>query len=480
MIRARLHRHAKVVATLGPASSSVEMISRLILAGVNVARVNLSYGTHEGHAKLVANAREASRKVGLEIAILADLQGPKIRVAVVPAPLLLRDDEVWGIGPSAVEENYPEYKGCFIPTTYERLAEDCSDGARILFDDGLIIAEVVERDREVLKVRIRVGGELKSNKGINLPDSRVSAPSLTEKDRNDLVFGVNHDVDYVALSFVRKPEDVLELKGLLDGLGKDIPVVSKIENPEGIEKIGEIVRVTDVVMVARGDMGVELGNHLVPAIQKRIISLCNERGTPVITATQMLESMVHNAAPTRAEASDVANAIWDGTDAVMLSAETAIGRYPVQAVKMMGKIITEAEKTPRERPSRFAEGLLPVDDAIMMGAAMIAEKVGAKRIVSVTESGNSCLKMCRFRPKISVLGVSNALSVVRRMCLYWGVSPFYLEEYREDDPELERYVFERVWSACELERGDRMVITRGTGRFFSRGTSNSVRVETVK
>ena len=480
MRRANLYRRAKVVATLGPASSEVEMISELIIAGMNVARVNMSHGSPRECAQLISNIRKASSLVGLEVAILMDLQGPKIRVDKLTNGLKLKKGDFWVIGPTDLQKDYPEYKDCFIPTTYKHLTDDCEDGVRILFDDGLITAHAVERDRHVYKIKVIVGGILKSNKGINLPDSRVSAPSLTEKDLKDLMFGLEHDVDYIALSFVRKKEDILMLKGLLQEHNKDIPVVSKIENPEALENIEEILSVTDVVMVARGDMGVELGNHLVPAAQKKIISLCNNRGIPVITATQMLEARIESPVPTRAEASDVANAVWDGTDAAMLSAETASGKYPIEAVRMMGKIISEAEKTPKERPSLKVMDLTQVDNATMIGASIIAEKIDAKRILSVTNSGSSCLKMSRFRPQTSVLGVSHSLSVVRKMCLYWGVSPLYLDEYDEDNRELEHYVIEKVRSACELETGDKIVITRGSGKFFLRGSSNSIKVETIR
>lgn len=480
MRRAKLQRHAKVVATLGPASSRVETIAELILAGMSVARVNMGHGTYSSRAELIANIRKASALVGLEVAVLLDLQGPKIRVDKIPAPMTLRKGETWVIGPAAVQPDYPEYQDCFIPTTYEHLVEDCSDGVRVLFDDGLIVAETVERDRDVYKIRVVVGGKLTSGKGINLPDTKVSAPSLTGKDRQDIAFGVEHGVDYAALSFVRKKEDVLGLRKLLADLDSNLPVVSKIENREAVDNIDEILKVSDVIMVARGDMGVELGNHMVPAVQKQIIALCNQVGVPVITATQMLESMVENATPTRAEASDVANAVWDGTDAVMLSAETACGKYPVEAVEMMGSIIREAEKTPKPRASLKYLDLTRVNDATMVGASLIAEKIGASRILSVTESGNSCLKMSRFRPQTSVLGVSNALAVVRKMCLYWGVSPFYLDEYDEDDVRLEDHVIDKVRSACELQSNDKIVITRGSGRFFARGTANSIKVITIE
>jgi pyruvate kinase len=478
--RAKLQRHAKVVATLGPASSNVEMIAELILSGMSVARVNMSHGTHEGHAELIANIRKASRLVGLEVAILLDLQGPKIRVDKLPGALDLKKGETWVIGPTQVQKDYRDYQDRFIPSTYEHLVEDCEDGVRVLFNDGLIVAQTVERDRDVYKIQVVVGGKLTSNKGINLPDTRVSVPSLTGKDRRDIAFGVEQDVDYVALSFVRKKDDVLGLRKLLTDLNSDLPIVSKVENREAVDNIEEILQVSDVIMVARGDMGVELGNHMVPSVQKQIIALCNQAGVPVITATQMLESMVDNATPTRAEASDVANAIWDGTDAVMLSAETALGKYPVEAVKMMSSIIREAEKTPKARASLKYLDLSRVDDATMVGASLIAEKIGASRILAVTESGSSCLKMSRFRPQTSVLGVSNSLSVVRKMCLYWGVSPYYLDEYDKEDVRLEDYVIDKVRSACELEPNDKIVITKGSGEFFARGTANSIKVVTIE
>jgi pyruvate kinase len=460
MRRAKLNRHAKVIATLGPATSDVNTICELILAGMSVARLNMGHGSYDEHARLINNIRQASRSVGLEVAVLLDLQGPKIRVDTMSGETKLQSGQTWVIGSTGVQQHYPEYKGCFIPTTYDGLVDDCQVGARVLFDDGLIVAEAVERAGEVYKIKILVGGMLKPHKGINLPDSKVSAPSLTKKDREDVLFGMEHGIDYIALSFVRKKEDVLHLREFLREHKSNLPIVSKIENPEGLENIKEIMDVSDVIMVARGDMGVELGNHLVPAVQKRIIALCNAHGLPVITATQMLESMVERATPTRAEASDVAN--------------------PVEAVKMMGKIIQAAEETPKERPSLKELDLTSVDDATMVGASLIAEKIEARRILSVTQSGGSVFKMCRFRPRVSILGVSNSLAVVRKMCLFWGVSPFYLDDYDENDGELEHYVIGKVKNACELQSGDRIVITRGSGRFFAAGSSNSIKVVTIE
>ncbi|MGZ3787556.1 MAG: pyruvate kinase [Bacteriovorax sp.] len=473
-------RRAKIVATIGPSSSSKEMLIQLIDAGVNVCRINMSHGTYEGHQAVIKNIREASRDTGYEVAILADLQGPKIRVDKLPDPLKLESGSEWVIGSSRLKENYPEYKEKYIPTVYENLVADCHDGARILFDDGLIIAEAMTKDRDVYKIKIKVGGLLKSNKGINLPDCDVSAPAFTEKDREDLMFALKEGADYVALSFVRKKEDILAVKYLLHSLKVNVPIVSKIEKPQAVDNIDEILSVTDMIMVARGDMGVEVGNHLVPSIQKKLINKCNALGIPVITATQMLESMTDNPTPTRAEASDVANAIWDGTDAVMLSGETASGKYPVETIRMMDNIVREAEKTPKERPFLRTQDLSSVTASIMVAASMIAEKIGAKRIVSITESGNSCLRITQFRPSVPVLGITNSIRVARRMCLYWGVSPFIVTEERQENTEFMKNVLSIVKERLKLNNGDKIVVTKGDGKFFSQGSSNSIKVEVIR
>jgi pyruvate kinase len=452
------------------------MLEKLIRAGLNVARINMSHGTHEGHAQVIANIREASRKLGTEVGILLDLQGPKIRVDKLPEPLKLEDNSEWVIGPTAVMDKYPEYKDCYIPTIYEELVNDCHDGARILFDDGNLIAEAVERDRDVYKIKVSVGGLLKSNKGINLPDCDVSAPSFTQKDREDLLFGLREGIDFVALSFVRKGDDIRKVKYLLHELKVKVPIVSKIEKPQAVENMEDILKATDVIMVARGDMGVEVGNHLVPSIQKKIIKMCNENNTPVITATQMLESMTDSPTPTRAEASDVANAIWDGTDAVMLSGETAAGKYPELTVKTMGQIVEEAEKTPKERPLLRNVDLSSVNASVMVAASMISEKIYAKRIVSVTESGTSCRLISMFRPIVPVLGVTNSVATARKLCLYWGVVPYLLHNYVEDDENLQEEVINQLKKEPYLNPGDKLVFTRGDGKFFQRGSANSVKV----
>lgn len=473
-------RRAKIVATIGPASSSKEMLLKLINAGVNVCRVNMSHGTYEAHAEVINNIREVSRETKYEVAIMADLQGPKIRVDKLESPLELKNGSHWVIGPSKCKKDYPEYKDNYIPTIYEKLVDDCHDGARILFDDGLIQAHALTRDRDVYKIEILVGGKLKSNKGINLPDCDVSAPAFTTKDREDLLFALKAGVDYVALSFVRRKEDVLEVKHLLHSLKVHIPIVSKIEKPQAINNLDEILDVTDLIMVARGDMGVEVGNHIVPSMQKLIITKCNQRGIPVITATQMLESMTENPTPTRAEASDVANAVWDGTDALMLSGETASGKYPLETITMMDNIIQEAEKSPKERPLLRNQDLSSITSSVMVAASMISEKISAKRIVSVTETGSSCLKISQFRPNVQVLGITNSVKVARRLCMYWGVSPYIVVSDEHESPEFMKNLLQNIKERLKLKNGDKLVVTRGDGKFFSQGSSNSVKVEMIK
>ncbi len=473
-------RRAKIIATIGPSSNTIEMLERLIRAGMNVARINMSHGTHEGHAQTISNIRQASLNVGWEVGVLCDLQGPKIRVDKLPKPLELKEGEEWVIGPNDVMDNYPEYEGKFIPTVYKELVKDAHEGAHILFDDGLMEAHAIEKDRDVLKIKIAIGGTLKSNKGINLPNVNISAPAFTEKDRRDLMFGLKQEVDFIALSFVRKAEEVHEVKALLHKLKKNTPIISKIEKPEAVENIEEIMAVTDMVMIARGDMGVEVGNHHVPAIQKRLIGLCNEAGVPVITATQMLESMTTNSRPTRAEASDVANAVWDGTDAVMLSGESAAGMFPVEAVKMMGNIVEEAEKLPKERPLLRHMDLHSVSASIQVAASIIAEKTHARWVLSVTQSGNSVLKMSRFRPKVRVLGCTNSLHVMRKMSLYWGITPFFFEENGGDLQSLQEELIQKLKEKSLVTNGDKIVITHGDGKFFKQGSSNSVRLEIIK
>jgi pyruvate kinase len=473
-------RKAKIIATLGPATSEISILTDLIKAGINVVRVNMSHGSYETHKQVIANVRKASRDLNREVAILLDLQGPKIRVDKLEKELELKSSEEWVIGATKIKDTYPEYAGKFIPTMYENLVKDCHDGARVLFDDGKIVAKALKKDRDVYKIKIEVGGILKSNKGINLPDCQVSAPSFTKKDKEDLLFALREGIDYVALSFVREKKDVKDLKALLHSLKINIPVVAKIEKPQAVKNFDEILTACDVIMVARGDLAVEVGDHLVPSIQKKIIKKCNELGKPVITATQMLESMILNPSPTRAEASDVANAIFDGTDAVMLSAETASGKYPLESVKMMAKIVEDAEAhSTLKRPFENVD-FSNINTALSQAVASVAEKVGAVRILAMTQSGHSCLKISRFRPSVPIIGITNNIETVRRICLYWGVTPFLVKDFGEDNNLLKDFVINLVRESLNLKNGDRIVISRGDGPFFSGGTANSLQVEIIK
>ncbi|MCK5884463.1 MAG: pyruvate kinase [Bacteriovoracaceae bacterium] len=471
-------RNAKIVATMGPSTNNVEIIEELIKAGVNVCRINMSHGTHGEQADRMAMIRKAAKNLGREVGILLDLQGPKIRVDKLPEPLDLKDGSEWVIGETKYQAELPQYKDCYIPTIYDKLVDDCRVGERVLFDDGNYSAEIIDKEEHIVKIRIEAGGLLKSNKGINLPDTNVSVPSFTAKDREDLAFGLTQEIDFIALSFVRRAQDIIDVKEMLKEAGKDYPIISKIEKPQALENIEEILEVTDALMIARGDMAVEVGNHLVPRIQKDLIKRCNELGKPVITATQMLESMIDCPSPTRAEASDVANAIWDGTDAVMLSGETAAGKYPIKTVEMMDKIVEEAEKTPHKLPLLRNVEIDTITGSMMVASSMVAEKIGAKRVLVVTETGYSTLEMMRFKPTVPVLGVTRSVDAMRRMCMYWGIRPFHIP-YREDDANIERKVIELAIDECQLEAGDRIVVARGDGRFFKSGSANNIRVEII-
>jgi pyruvate kinase len=408
----------KVVATLGPASSSPEILGGMVEAGLDVVRLNFSHGERADHAARVELVRAVAKERDHNLAVLVDLQGPKIRVGVVDddGVRVDRGEEVTLVsGTETCAE--PD-----IPVVYPALAADVHQGDRILLDDGAIGLRVEDVEGERVRCQVERGGVVKSRKGVNLPGVAVSASALTAKDRADVATAVEFGADYVALSFVRKPKDVVEAKEAIAEHGGDIPVVAKLERPEAIDVLDDILEVADAVMVARGDLGVELAVEQVPPIQKHIIARANSLGVPVITATQMLESMVASPRPTRAEASDVANAIFDGTDAVMLSQETAIGQYPVEAVATMNRIAREAEATPYlSAPPPPAVGGLDVPATVCRAAVQVAADLGARAIVAFTESGASARYVSRFRPRTPIIGLTTSDAARRRMALYWGV-----------------------------------------------------------
>jgi pyruvate kinase len=412
---------AKIVCTLGPASSTPEKIGELIDAGMSVARLNFSHGSHDDHARMLQIVRSEAERRGKAIAALLDLQGPKIRVGkIANGQIELRPGAELTI---TTENIVGDEKR--VSTTYQGLPRDVKAGDHILLDDGyLSLAVTAVVDREVRTVVI-TGGILKNNKGINLPGVDVSAPALSEKDRTDIGFALRYGVDYVALSFVRRPEDVLEAKRLLTVDGVSIPVISKIEKPQALERLGDIIDASDGIMVARGDLGVELGPEKVPLWQKRIIEETNKRGKIVITATQMLESMISQPRPTRAEASDVANAVLDATDALMLSGETASGLYPVEAVKTMARIIDEIEHSAYYRANVEVPDLqLAVPANAIAHAAMTAARaMKLKTIVAVSESGGAARLVSEYRPDSNIVCLTTNDVSFRRLALIWGVTP---------------------------------------------------------
>jgi pyruvate kinase len=456
---------------MGPSSANPDTIRQLILAGMNVARLNFSHGTHETHARTVATIRGVALDLGRPIAILGDLQGPRIRIGVLPEPLELKEGDSVVLAPEGVAQ------GTEIPITYENLSVDVRHGGTILVDDGLIALKVTGIDGLRVAAKVVYGGRLKSNKGMNLPGIDVSAPSLTEKDRLDIPFAIEHDLDYLALSFVRRAEDIEELKALLP---RGMLVVAKIEKDSALERIESILRAADAVMVARGDLGVELPFEQVPLQQKRIIGLANRYGRPVITATQMLESMVQNPRPTRAEASDVANAILDGTDALMLSAETAAGAHPVLAVQAMRRIATAAEEAPVARGQgidRLVPGQAGVEETIASASVTAVRLLGASTIVVFTKSGFSARIVAARRPGVRIVVLTDHVRTYRQLALVWGVVPFLVPHCDTYD-QMAAIARELLLKNGLAKVGEKIVVTAGVP-FDVPGSTNQLKVETV-
>ena len=441
-------------------------------AGLSVARLNFSHGTHEQHAATVALVRATAAELGRPVAILGDLQGPRIRIGDLAAPRQVTDGE--DVVLVAGEDAGPDQ----LPTTYEHLCQDLKVGDRILVDDGLIEFVALEVGTHTVTARVLHGGMIKSHKGMNLPGVAVSAPSITEKDWADVAFAVEHKLEFLALSFVRRAQDIAELR---EKIPKDMLVVAKIEKDSALENIESIVRASDAVMVARGDLGVELPFEEVPIAQKMIIALCNKLGRPVITATQMLESMITHPRPTRAEASDVANAIFDGTDAVMLSAETAAGRYPRLAVEAMSRIIMEIEKHPRIVRSderRFAsDAAVSTEQAIAAAATSAVRSLGAPALIVFTKSGFSARIVASHRPNVPILVLTDQERTYRQLALVWGVIPC-LVPHCDTYWDMVKLALEQVRLHELAREGDRVVVTAGVP-FDVPGTTNLMKVETV-
>lgn len=449
----------KIVATVGPASNSKDMLRQLMLAGVDVFRLNFSHGSHEDHAKVVANIKELRQETGIYVAILQDLQGPKIRVQEVENNgVRINAGERLTITTQQVVGN-----ASLVSTSYQGLPKDVHPGDRILVDDGNLELRVVETNGTDVVTEVVHGGILKSKKGINLPNTNVSAPSLTEKDHEDLLFGLSQGIDWVALSFVRTAEDIVSLRHIIHQHNKETQIVAKIEKPQAIDNMEAIVAATDAVMVARGDLGVEIPGEQVPMIQKKLVALCNASAKPVIVATQMLESMITNPRPTRAETNDVANAVMDGADAVMLSAESAAGSYPVLAVQTMARIISAVENnidlvyhrtydvSKEDSDKQF------LSDNLIQTACYMAKSAKATAICSLTGSGYSAFQIAKYRPKANIFIFTRHYHLMSRLSLVWGVRSFHYERTKNAEDtfdDIEKLLISRK----HLHAGDAFVM----------------------
>ncbi len=465
-------RRAKLICTLGPACDSVEGLKSLIDAGMDVARFNFSHGTHEEHGRRLARLREASEAKKKPIAVLQDLCGPKIRTGSFPGPFELK---------TGVEVTLIEGDGtgddANIHVQYEGLAEDVAVGDRIMFDDGRIVMQVLSKEKDRVRVRITQGGGMRNKVGVHLPTRTMRISALTEKDKVDLGFGLSQGVDYIALSFVRRAEDIRLVREICQEWGKPTPVVSKIETPDAVENIESVVAASDAVMVARGDLGVEFPPERVPVIQRQILLVARRVRRPVIVATEMLQSMTKSTRPTRAEASDVANAVFSGADVLMLSGETANGDHPMLAASMMSAIAMEAEKSPFFEAAPYATRATSVAEAIARGAVNTAREIGAKFLVAFTETGSSAMNVSLARPPMPIIAFSPNAQTRRRMSLLWGVIPRELPKLGDTDALVD-WVTGDLMANGLASPGERVVIVFGAPIGVS-GSTNSIRVHVI-
>ncbi|MFZ2950114.1 MAG: pyruvate kinase [Desulfuromonadaceae bacterium] len=462
-------RKTKIVATVGPVSSSPEMIQKLMKAGVDIFRLNFSHGENARKLELIHTIRQVSEKLGHQVGILGDLQGPKIRTGKMAGEgmmlvkgqevVITTDDVLGGDG--------------VIPTIYRSLPHDVHPGSRILLDDGLLELKVVGLEGERVRCQVVAGGQLKNNKGINLPGVNVSAPCLTEKDLIDLDFALEAGVDFIALSFVRTADDIEEIKQIIAAKGKDTPVVAKIEKPEALRNFKKILEATDAVMVARGDLGVEIEPEKVPIYQKKIIQACNRAGKPVITATQMLDSMIRNPRPTRAETSDVANAIIDGTDAIMLSAETASGDFPIESVETMARIAKDVESADLPSVVGHSKAIATTAQAVAESSCRTAATIKAKAIAVFTRSGGTAALISAFRPSTRIIAFTASPEIHRRLSIYWGVQCTNVGIMENTDQQI--HEVEKKLLSSGFHNGDQIVITMGIP-IETRGSTNLMKV----
>jgi pyruvate kinase len=466
-------RRAKIVATLGPATASYEDIRAIIDAGVNVARMNLSHGSYDVHEGVYANVRKAAADAGQPVAVLVDLQGPKIRLGKFEGgPYELAKGDIFKITTEDVVGT-KELSG----TTFKGLPDDVKPGDFLLIDDGKVKVKVLETDGVVVTTEVIVAGAVSNNKGINLPGVAVNVPALSDKDEADLRWGLKLGADFIALSFVRNAEDIKRVHEIMDEEGKRLPVIAKIEKPQAVDHLEEIIEAFDGIMVARGDLGVELPLEAVPIVQKRAVELCRRMAKPVIVATQMLESMISSPIPTRAETSDVANAVLDGADAVMLSGETSVGQYPVITVQTMARIIESTEEHGLERIAPLGTKPRTQGGAITLAASEVADFVEAKFLCVFTESGDSVRRMSRLRTQIPVLGLTPDEGIRRRMQLNWGVETFLVDRVTHTDAMFSQ-VDDILLGQDKAAVGEKVVVISGSPPGIA-GSTNDLRVHKV-
>jgi pyruvate kinase len=468
----------KIVCTIGPSVASVDKIVKLIEAGMDTARLNFSHGTHAEHLKYINNIRNAAKLTHQHIAIMQDLQGPKIRVGkIYLEPIVVHESEEITI---TTDLNYiqKKYSVNKIPTTYSSLVNDVKPNDRILIDDGKIELKVVGVKGKDVMCMAMDSGEIFSHKGINLPHVAVSSPALTDKDKDDLLFGIENGIDYCALSFVRSAADIVQLKKFISKNTKlIIPVIAKIEKPEALEELDQIIKAADVMLVARGDLGVETSLDEVPLIQKKIIKKCSEQGKPVIVATQMLESMINNPRPTRAEVSDVANAVLDGADAVMLSGETSIGKYPIDAVKIMDKIVKTVEKKREIKLSDSASHDLY--NSLARSAVILSDQLAASAIIAVTFSGETAIRVAKYRPNAPIIAVTGNEFVCRRLNLVWGVRSIMIKNLNNNTDLAFKKIQKKLLDEGLIEKNNIVVMLAGLP-LFEQHILNTIKVYEVK
>lgn len=471
-------KKTKIVCTIGPASEKEEVLKELFLNGLNVARLNFSHGTHEEHKAKIDTIKKLREEMDLPIGIMLDTKGPEIRIGTFNVDEIeLNDGDIFTLTTKDIVGDKTK-----VYVSYEGLPKDVKEGNRILIDDGLVelvVEEIV--DETDIKCKVLNGGTLKDHKGVNVPNVSINLPPITEKDINDIKFGIENDIDFIAASFIRKASDVLEIRKILEeNNGEHIEIISKIENQEGVDNIEEIIEASDGIMVARGDLGVEIQTEEIPLIQKRIIKKCNIAGKPVITATQMLDSMIRNPRPTRAEVTDVANAILDGSDAIMLSGETAAGKYPLEAIKTMYNIATKTEESIDYMEILKAKSIVKdvtTTNAISKATCTTAEDLEASAIITATSSGYTSKAISRFRPRAPIIAATTTKRVMRKLSLVWGVHPVQSLKSNITDEVIDR----SIHSAMEkgyIKEGDLIVITAGIPVGVS-GTTNLIKVHTV-